>query len=162
MLSAFVARIAAELRINRQEHMAVGQSRVGQGIFWILRDRLLKIFGRLLQVCAGPAVPKVAAFQVKLMRLGVIGRARRKHMLRRAAQLCLQRISNAFRDLAFDRENVGQLAIVGVGPKMRIGQSVYQPNGDAHPVAADFWTLPSRMFATPSCFAISGRRPRAL
>ena len=38
--------------------------------------------------------------------------------------LRLQRLGDRFRDLAFDRENVGQLTIVSVGPKMRVGQRV--------------------------------------
>ena len=45
-------------------------------------------------------------------------------MFRRALQLCPQSISNAFRNLALDRENVGQFSIVCVRPKMRVGESI--------------------------------------
>src|ERR1700682_6850619 len=98
--------------------MAVRQARKGQSVSGVLADRLLEIIGRLLEICAGPSVPKVAASQVKLMRLGVFSWARRKHMFRRAAQLRPQSIGNTFRNVAFDRKNVRQFAVVNVGPEM--------------------------------------------
>src|SRR6202011_3947574 len=98
--------------------MAVCQPRICQGIFWILGDRSLKIFGSLLQVCAGPSVPKVAASQVKLMRLRIISRALRYRRLFRARELCLQRLSNRFRDLALHCENISEFSIVNVCPEM--------------------------------------------
>jgi len=58
------------------------------------------------------------------MSFGIFGRARREDMFRRAAQLRLQRISNTFRNVALDREDVGQFTIVRIGPKMRIGQRI--------------------------------------
>ena len=50
----------------------------------------------------------------------------------RAGESCLQRLGDSFRDLAFDREDVGQFSIVSVGPKMRVGQRVDQLHIHAH------------------------------
>ena len=50
----------------------------------------------------------------------------------RAGESCLQRLGDRFRDVAFDRENVGQLAIESFGPEVRIARSVYELDIHAH------------------------------
>ena len=44
----------------------------------------------------------------------------------------LKFLGDAFRDLAFNREDVGQLAIVNVSPEMAIGRRLDQLDVDAH------------------------------
>ena len=45
---------------------------------------------------------------------------------------CLQRVSDRFGDLALDTEDVGELAIKGIGPQMRIAGHLDELDGDAH------------------------------
>src|SRR5439155_24662795 len=68
--------------------------------------------------------PKVAAFQVKLMRLEIFSWAGGKHMFRRAAQLRLQRLGDRFRNLALNRKDISQFSIEGFSPKMRVSEGV--------------------------------------
>ena len=54
------------------------------------------------------------------------------HLLLRAGQLGPQRVGNRFRNVALNFENVGQLAIVNLGPEMRAGECVDQLHIDPH------------------------------
>jgi len=64
----------------------------------------------------------------------------------------------AFGDLTLDRKNVSQLAIKAIGPKTwESVAALISLHGHVHGINLASCTLPSRMWATPSCRAISGR-----
>ena len=50
-------------------------------------------------------------------------------------QLCLQRIRDFVSEIALDRENVGHIAVVIVGPDVLIGVGIDQLHVHAHPVS---------------------------
>ena len=60
-----------------------------------------------------------------------MGRALRCLLLG-AAQFRLQSVGDFSRDFAFDRKDISQLAIILIGPKMRIVLCIDQLNVDAH------------------------------
>ena len=66
------------------------------------------------------------------MRFGAFSGARVERLFLGAAQFRLQTVGDFFRDFAFDRENIRQLTIIFVGPKMRIVLCIDQLNVDAH------------------------------
>ena len=55
--------------------------------------------------------------------------------LLRGRQLRLQRIGNFVSEIALDRENVGHIAVVIVGPDVLIGVGIDQLHVDAHLVS---------------------------
>jgi hypothetical protein len=65
------------------------------------------------------------------MRFGIFGWLGRDRDLLRASQLCLQGVGYCFCDVALDREDVGQLAIVNFRPEMRISERIDQLHIDA-------------------------------
>src|SRR5438270_13029269 len=69
------------------------------------------------------------------MRLAVFCRLRRDRTPLGTGKSRLQRIGNFRSDVAFNSENIGQLAIVSFRPKMRIALGIDQLNVDAHLVA---------------------------
>src|SRR5438045_8651164 len=69
------------------------------------------------------------------MCLAIFCRLRRDRTPLGTGKSRLQRIGNFRSDLAFNHENIGQLAIVSFRPKMRIALGIDQLNVDAHLVA---------------------------
>ena len=69
------------------------------------------------------------------MCLAIFCRLRRDRTPLGTGKSRLQRIGNFRSDLAFNSENIGQLAIVSFRPKMRIALGIDQLNVDAHLVA---------------------------
>ena len=57
---------------------------------------------------------------------------RRHHLLFRAGELRLQGVGDRFRDVRFDSENIGELAIVNFGPEMCVRHRIDQLHVDAH------------------------------
>jgi hypothetical protein len=66
------------------------------------------------------------------VRLRVLGRAGGQFLFGATVQFRLQLFRDALRNFTLDRKNIGQLAIVGVGPKMRVIQRIDQLHIDAH------------------------------
>ena len=56
---------------------------------------------------------------------------RRHHLFFRAGELRLQCVGDRFRDIALDRKNVREFAIVDFRPQMRVGQGIDQLHIDA-------------------------------
>src|SRR5512132_442059 len=78
-------------------------------------------------VCTGRSARfKSQSPEVRVVSLGIAGRLNRQGSLLAAGKLGLQRLSNCFCDLAFDTEDVGELAVVSFGPKMCVSQRVDQ------------------------------------
>ena len=84
-------------------------------------DRLLKIIADLLVARSKKIPPVITPLQIKLMRLGVFGGMGRNRASFRSGELGLKGLGNLGGDIAFDRENIGQLAIISLRPKMRVG-----------------------------------------
>src|ERR1700687_4617739 len=63
------------------KHIDVGQSRIREGIIWILLDRLLEIFDSLLRSVLRPLLPRIAALQVKLIRFRIASVSSRQSFL---------------------------------------------------------------------------------
>src|SRR5205814_5692647 len=68
-------------RVAGEPYVTIGDSGVGECVVRVRRDGLLKIIDRLLQIAAGALVPKKSALQVKLVRFGILRRARGNDML---------------------------------------------------------------------------------
>ena len=66
-------------------------------------------------------------------------------------ELSLQLIGNRLGDLALDGEDIGQIAIVGLCPEMRVGAGIDQLRVHPHLVGGRAARLPSTTCATPSC-----------
>ena len=66
------------------------------------------------------------------MGLTVLRRLCSNRPLLRTRELRLQRVGDRFGNVALDRKNVGQLAIVNVGPKMCVVQRIDQLHIDPH------------------------------
>src|ERR1700682_1169120 len=110
--------------VTGEKLVGIRESGIRKRVFWILLDRLVEVTDRFAQVRPGPLVPKISAPQVKLMRGIVVGRPRGNRPRLSTREFDAQSLGVRLRDLAFDRENVGQLPIVDIAPKMRIGQGV--------------------------------------
>ena len=65
------------------------ESCVGQRVVRVLCDRLIEVVDRFSYPLRRPFVPEKAALEIKLIGLGVIGRARSEGALFRAGEFCL-------------------------------------------------------------------------
>src|SRR5207249_3273577 len=91
------------------------------------------------QICTGPFIPKKSAFEVQLVCFGIRRWNFRDRDFLQSREPRLQSVRNGFRNLALDSEDVGKLSIVGLGPKMGIGQRVDQLDIDADIAAVAFY-----------------------
>ena len=78
-------------------------------------------------------VEEETALQVEIVRLEVLGG--HDELVRVPAQPQLERIHDGARDLVLDREDVLELAVVGLGPEVVAVLHVDELRGDADPVA---------------------------
>src|SRR5206468_6760918 len=79
--------------------------------------------------------PILPRHQIKVVRFGVRRAALLERPLFFRQELELERTYDGFRNLILDRENVGQIAIVALGPQMIAGRTVDQLRSDAHATA---------------------------
>ena len=117
---------------SREQLPRLRETGIRLGIVRILFDRLIEVVDRFPQIVRGAFVPEEPAFEVKLVGFRILRRLFRYRGFLRAGESCLQRLGDSFRNLAFDREHIGQFSIVSVGPKMRVGQRVDQLHIHAH------------------------------
>ena len=78
-----------------------------------------------------------------------------------AGKLYAQIIGDRLGDLAFHREHVGELAIIGSAQRWASVMALISWTF-TRTWSLDFWTEPSRMLVTPSCFAICRKSSGAL
>ena len=128
----------------------LGQHRVGRRVIGVFRDRFIEVVDRFPQVSRGTLIPEKAALEIKLIGFRIRRRLFRELDLLRAGQLHSQRVGDGFCNLGFDREDVGQLPVEGVGPKCA-SVAVWISWTLTRTWSFAFCTLPSRMCATPSC-----------
>src|SRR5207248_3418425 len=76
------------------------------------------------------------AAQVSIVSFWIVRRLISYGFLFPTGELRAQLARDCFRDVALDREDIGQLAIVDVGPDMRIVSCFDQLHVDAHGVGA--------------------------
>ena len=98
--------------------VAVGESRVSEGIGRVFIHCLLKLLERSLQPASGPPVPVVAPPQIELICLQIPRWFSRDRTFFGAGKLRLQCLSDRFCDLAFDSKNVSQFSVVRFRPEM--------------------------------------------
>ncbi len=89
-------------------------------MFRVCCDRLIEVIDRFLHITAGTLVPEIATFEIKLVRLEILGWPRRNGMFLGAGEFRFERVGNRLGNFAFNCKNVSQLAIVGIGSEMRV------------------------------------------
>jgi len=82
------------------------------------------------------ANPVLARHEVEIVRLDVRGPAVFDRLLFLGQQLDLQRGNDRFGNLVLDRKDIGQFAVVAVGPDLIAGFGVDQLRIDPHPVSS--------------------------
>ena len=68
-----VGLLSGSLTVVRKDRISVGQAGVGGPVNRIFLDCLLKIANGFSQSVAGSLIPKISAFKIELMRLGIFG-----------------------------------------------------------------------------------------
>jgi hypothetical protein len=122
-------------RVRGSPRMIKTQPNVSESIRRIERNRLLKIFPHPFVARRIKIPPKMAASEIKLMRFGVFCWLARNGPPLRTTQSGLQGLGDLLRDIAFDGENIDQLAIVSLRLKMRVALGIDELDMDAHPIA---------------------------
>ena len=108
-----------------------GQPVPRRGVARIDRQHLAVERVGLLERLGGELPSELDGLQIERVRLG-IGRAR---LRRRAEQRDLELLDHVGRDLVLDREDVVELAVVGLRPQVRVGAGLDQLRRDPHRVA---------------------------
>src|SRR5439155_21717884 len=88
---------------------------------------------RFLYLRFGPLVRVIAAKEIQVVRLGLVGRFLLEPPLLLWGQGGGQRPRNLLRQLALNLENVEQLAVVGLAPEWLLGPWIEQAGNDPHP-----------------------------
>ena len=107
----------------------------GFGVIGIDRNRLMANADRHLvpaavaDIAADPVLPR---HQVEVVGIGTDRAALLDRLFLLRQQPQLQRIGDRLRNLVLDRENIGEVAVVALGPDMVAGRAVDQLRGDAH------------------------------
>ena len=131
-----LAGLGIPLLVGQQAHARLvgevaGQPVPRRGVARIDRQYLAVQRVGLLERLGGVLPSELHGLQVKRVRLG-IGRAR---LRRRAEQRDLELLDHVRRDLVLDREDVVELAVVGLRPQVRVGAGLDQLRRDPHRVA---------------------------
>ena len=126
-----VTLLVGQQALARLVGEVAGQRGPRRGIARIDRQHLAVQRVGLLERLGGALPSELDGLQVQRVGLG-IGRA---HLRRRAEQRDLELLDHVGRDLVLDREDVVELAVVGLRPQVRVGAGVDQLRGDPHRVA---------------------------
>ena len=106
----------------------VGQSRVGQGVGWVRLNRLLEVRQRVLQPFFCPLIPKVAPFDIRLIRGGAVRMPLREPRALCATQWQPQCLRHRVRNRVLDRKEVAvMLGILLPRPEDRSVTHAEQP-----------------------------------
>ena len=117
-----------ELRV-RQGHPDVGHRIPGIG-----RDRLPEVVDALLDRVLGVSTVAVPSLEIELIGLHVVGRFPSYPRLLRRRKLRAQRGGDLQGDIHLDREDVGELPVVRLGPQVPVGRCIDELGDDAHSV----------------------------
>ncbi len=106
---------------------------MGEGEGAVQREGALEELDRPSEPRLGPKVPLEPPLEVEVVRVrgGLAARGRLRG--RPASEPKPQRASDASRDLPLDREHIPELAFVDLGPELRLGRRVDQPDRDPDP-----------------------------
>ena len=124
--------------------MREGQERIGRDEARIEVDGPFQQLLRLNVRFLSEQPDLVAAAQKAVMGLEIVGVLARQSLLVFLRQVERQRADDVLRHVVLDSEDVGELAIETLCPKVPAGAGVDQLGGDADAVAGLFGTLPSR------------------
>src|SRR6266700_5853728 len=107
--------------------MSPGQQRPGLRKLGIKSHRLFQRFRRVneVNIFKTPKIERQSS-QISVVSLCIICRLRRYFLFLDPGDLRLQLLGDRCRDVAFDRENVGEFSIKTLRPQMRIGRGVNQ------------------------------------
>ena len=122
--SFFAERFAPDQIHQTVEHGGAG---AGEGEFRIERDRLdIELVGldRFLPRSRHPQ--KFVGLQIEQVGLRTVGRLRGDPRLFFRRQFRPQLLGDGLGDVALDGEDIGQVAVVGLGPKMGVGPGIDQ------------------------------------
>src|SRR6266403_6338500 len=115
--------------------MRISQADIGERIVRVLCDRLIVVLDGFAQVRASSLLGEKFSSEIKLVSFRIHRRHFRNRILLGTAESCLQRLGDRFRNLALDREYVGQFAIVSLGPEMRVGHRADELDVNANLIA---------------------------
>src|SRR5262245_48464969 len=118
--------LARRQLIDAQHQVAIGHSGVGQGVARVAADRLDEIFDAFLHSRQAALVPEIAAAQVKLIGLGIVGVMFGQPLPLFAVEFDLQVFGNLPRDLVFELEDVDGFSMILFGPQHRAVSDVNQ------------------------------------
>ena len=99
------------------QRIRVGETGVGRCVAAIGLDGLLEQPDRLGDAFLGAFVPGIAAFQVQAVGLEVLGVALGRGLVEVGKRGRAQRVHDGVGDLVLDREDVGEGAVVALGPE---------------------------------------------
>src|SRR5438309_11575336 len=105
------------------ERIYVREKRPGKGELWVKAHRFLEIFLRPKGVnrVVGTSFQCISQpTQVGIISLGIVCRFGGDDLLLLTSEFRPQLVGNCLCHLTLDRKDVGQFAIEGIGPKMRI------------------------------------------
>ena len=102
-----------------QSRIAIGDPGIGARIVGIEISRPGEEASRQLQGSFGARVEKLAPSEIVGIGLDIRGRRLFYRLLLFRQQLDLELVDDRVRDFVLDRENVGQVAVVAIGPEMR-------------------------------------------
>ena len=118
--------------VEEQEGVAVRDARVGARVHGVEFHGLGEHAPRQLVVRLRVPVKELAAAQVIGVRLDVVGRRLRDRLALLRQQLDLELLDDRVGDLVLDGEDVGQVAVVAVGPDVPAGLAVDELAVDPH------------------------------
>ena len=123
-------RVAQARLGDRQQRPGVGIIRID--LHGPAADAHDALFAPQIAVIAGdPILPR---HQIEVVGLGVVRAALLDRLLLFRQQLELQRRDDRLRDLVLHGEDVGEVAVVALGPDVAAACAVDQLGGDPHPV----------------------------
>src|SRR5437773_518252 len=121
---------------SQPEHISVGKSGICGRVVGILLDSLLEILNRLLRSLLGKLLPGIAAFQIELISLRIVGMRARQPLFRLAAQ----RQSKLFRHvkwyLPLQSKKLGHLPVVMFAPDMTVIPGIDQFETDSQGIVS--------------------------
>ncbi len=132
-------RAGARIRVARAEHavlaeleQADGETGPGGRVRSIALDGALEETDRPRHAFARVARQMMSSLEVELVGARVGGRLALEPAALIGRQLGLERARDVERDLRLDREDVGELAVVGLRPEVPVGCGVDELGDDPH------------------------------
>ena len=123
--------------IEVEKRLGVGEQAVGKQKFRVAGHCLVQQFGSFEQALSSARIERRSIIEelgpdIKIMRDQIAGRPFIQRCLLWRRQFRLQLPGNPFRNLALNGEDIGQIAIVGISPKVRICARIDELRAHSH------------------------------